>query len=469
LLYYDGNEPVSTQFSIYKNGKTVFTQKVSFSSSKNTQTITANLTSVKEGQQYYTASVQKINLEKNTKNNRKTFSVEVINEQTKVLILTSVMHPDLGALKKAIESNKQRSVDIQIINSFKKNVSDYQLIIIFNPTNNFQKVFKEIKSKKKNYFIISGGTTDWSFLNKQQLGFTKKHINQTENYGAIYNDSFTTFYQKEIGFSQFTPLLDKFGEVTFTKLHQTLLYQQIAGIQTQQPLLATLENTTDSQKSAILFGEGLWKWRAASFLIENSFKDFDLFIGNLVQYLASNKKRKRLTIIAQNLYSANATITIAAFYVDKNYLFDNRASLWLHLTNNTTKERKKLPLSLFQNSYQIELENLTSGDYSYKVSVDNQKINRFGKFKITDYKVEEQFTNANTKKLQKLADISNGKLFYANQSDKIISELLENENYFTTQKSILKEQYLIEWKWVLILIVLLLSIEWFVRKYYGKI
>ena len=137
-MNYEGKENVTSQFSIYKNGKTIFTKKVQFSSEEKSKTIATNLTSTKEGLHYYTASIRKIEGEKNTKNNTKNFSVEVIDEQTKVLILTSVLHPDLGAFKKSIESNKQRSVDVVLIDKFKNQLNDYQLVILYQPNNNFK-------------------------------------------------------------------------------------------------------------------------------------------------------------------------------------------------------------------------------------------------------------------------------------------------------------------------------------------
>ncbi len=467
ILFYEGNKSVTTQFSIYYKGKSVFSKKVNFSPSENSKTITATLVSLKKGLQYYTASIKKIDNEKNTKNNRKSFSIEVINEQTNILILSSILHPDLGTLKKSIESNKQRSVTIKLIHEFKEQLADYQLVVLFNPNLSFKKILQEIKQKNRNYFIISGEKTDWNFIKNQYLGFTKNSIHQTENYGAVYNDGFLTFFQKDIGFSQFLPLKDLYGEVSISKPHQTLLYQQINGIKTQQPLLATSE--LNGQKSAILFGNGLWKWRASSFLKTNSFENFDVFIGNLVQYLASTKKRNRLTVSAKTIYPANSKITITAFYVDKNYQFDARASLWLHLTNSVTKEIKKLPFSLVNSAYQIELENESSGNYTYKVSVDGQKINRFGRFKITDYQVEEQFTNANKEELQKMTDKTGGNLYFVHQEDMMIKDLITDTSYFTTQKSTIKEQNLIDWKWILFLIIVLLAAEWFIRKYYGKI
>jgi hypothetical protein len=467
ILNYEGTKPVNTQFSIFSKGKTVFRKNISFSSDKKSVTITANLTSSKEGLQYYTASIKKINKEKNIKNNTRNFSVEVINEQTKVLILSAVLHPDIGTLKKSIESNKQRSVDVFLIDKFKGNLIDYQLIIMYQLNNKFNSVVSNIKQKNSNYLMISGSNTDWNFINKQQLGFTKNAIRKTENYGAIYNDSFLTFLQQDIGFNNFPPLEDDFGEIVISKEHQILLHQNINGVQTSQPLLATFD--INNQKSAILFGEGIWKWRAASFLNTNSFEEFDKFTGSLVQFLASNKKRNRLEINTENLYPANSSINISAFYTDKNYQFDARAALEISITNTETKKVTKVPFSLVNNSYQVDIENLVSGDYVYIVEVLGQGITKQGRFKISDYQIEEQFTNANVNKLQQLANKTGGKLYFKSEVDNLSKDLLKNDSFYTLQNSSVKQKSLIDWKWILLFVVTLFSIEWFVRKYNGKI
>jgi hypothetical protein len=467
ILNFEGTETINTQFSIFNDGKTVYRENVSFSSDKKSATITANLTSTKEGLQYYTASINTLKNEKNTKNNSEIFSVEVINEQTKVLILSSVLHPDIGALKKSIESNKQRSVDVLLVDKFKGNIQDYQLVMFYQLNNKFTSIISELKQQNSNYLLISGADTDWNFINKQQLGFIKNAINQTENYGAIYDDSFLTFLQEDIGFDNFPPLKDKFGEVLISKEHQTLLYQNVNGIQTNQPLFTTFD--VNNQRSAVLFGEGIWKWRAASFLNSNSFEEFDKFTGSLIQYLASNKKRDRLEINAKTIYPANSTIHISAFYTDKNYQFDARAALEIAITNSETKEVTKIPFSLINNSYQIEIENLTSGDYSYKVEVLGLDIKTNGRFKITEYQIEEQFTNANESKLQQLAAKTGGKVYYKNQMADLTKELLENESFYTVQKLSIKQQILIDWKWILFFIIGLFTAEWFIRKYHGKI
>jgi REP element-mobilizing transposase RayT len=467
LLNYEGNKDIMTQFSIMNAGKTLFKKNVYFSSSKKSATIVANLTSLKEGLQYYTAAISQIENEKNIKNNSKNFSVEVIDQQTKVLLLTSILHPDIGAIRKAIESNKQRAVEVFTIDEFKNELNDYQLVILYQPNNKFEKIIAQLKQYNSNYLLVSGPQTDWTFLNQKELGIRKNAINQAENYGAIYNSSFLTFLQEDIGFNNYPPLKDKFGEVFLTKEYQTLVYQSSNGIQTQQPLFATFD--LNNQKSAMLLGEGVWKWRSASFLNSNSFEDFDKFMGNVIQYLASNKKRDRLEVETETMYPANSTITIAAYYTDKNYQFDARASLEISLTNTATKEVTNLPFSLVNNSYQTAIENLVPGNYTYKVSVLGQKIDAYGSFKITEYNIEEQFTNANVNKLQRFGEKAGGKLFFKNQGNELIQELAENESYYTVQKSSTKQKNLMDWQWIVFVILGLFTAEWFLRKYFGKI
>ncbi|MDG1529415.1 MAG: VWA domain-containing protein [Polaribacter sp.] len=466
-VLYDGNKAVKTQFTIQYKGKTIFRKNLTFSPTKAIATISTTIASTEEGVQYYKASVNKIENEENLENNSKSFSVEVLNEQTKILLLTSVLHPDIGAFKKAFETNKQRSVTIANIKEFKGDLADYQLVMLYQPTIDFETAFNSIQKSKANYFVITGNNTNWNFLNEMQPNYRKNPTNQIEEFGAIFNNGFLTFGQKDVSFESFPPINDIFGSINITSKFDALLFQNIAGYKTQTPLLATFEN--DSQKSAVLFGEGIWKWRATSFINSGSFQDFDEFLSNLVQYLATTKKRERLTLKYDALHPANVPITVNAFYVDKNYKFDARAKLNLKVTNTLTNVSQNIPFSLLNNSFEAILETLPSGDYRFIVSVENQSVRKTGRFKITTYQIEEQFTNANQKELNQLATHTSGKVYYPSESQQVIADLIGDERYITTQKSNTISQELIDWKFILILSILFFTIEWFVRKYIGKI
>ncbi len=464
FLFYEGDKNITKTFTVTHKGKRIYSKEIAFSPNKPYQNITFYSTSEEKGIQYYKASIQSLSNEKNTKNNNKNFSVEVIDEQTKVLLLSAVMHPDLGAIKRAIETNKQRKVEIKLISESSLQLEKYQFYIFYQPNALFRETFEKVSS---NYLVISGTKTDWNFINSLSIGLSKNYISKMENYSATYNPDFVTFFQGDIGFNNFPPLQDKFGEIEIDKEFQTLLYQSVAGIETEQPLLGVVRE--NNQKAMFLFGEGIWRWRAASYENQKSFESFDTFMGAITQYLSSNKKRNRLEVNVGNIYAANASVEFTVLYLDENYLFDPRASLQLKLKNEDTKEMKLVPFSLVQNSYQVAIEGLYPGEYAYEVQVEGQSIKRYGKLKVTPFKIEEQFTNANRQKLEKLAQKTSASLFFESQTNDLIKELIQDKSYFTTQKTKTSNSYLIDWKWILGLVVFFLSLEWFLRKYYGKI
>ena len=106
------------------------------------------------------------------------------------MLLTSVLHPDIGAFKKAFETNKQRSVTIANIKEFKGDLADYQLVMLYQPTIDFETAFNSIQKSKANYFVITGNNTNWNFLNEMQPNYRKNPTNQIEEFGAIFNNGF---------------------------------------------------------------------------------------------------------------------------------------------------------------------------------------------------------------------------------------------------------------------------------------
>ena len=467
FLQYEGNQSLKLRYTIENKGKIIYSKLISFSPQKNSQRIEASIKATQEGSNFYKAKIEYLENEKNKTNNLKNFSVEVIDKQTEVLILSSFYHPDLGALKKSIESDQQRKVSIRTLSKNNIKLNDFQLVILYQPNNEFKKIINELTTRKANYFLISGSKTDWNFVNNQNIGIRKNYLNQDENYTASFNSGFLNFSQKDIGFDNFPPLVNKYGETSISIPHQTLFFQNINGFTSQEPLLAT--SNVNNHKKVFLMGEGLWKWRSTSYLNSNSFQDFDEFIGNLVQFASSKKVRNRIDVNIKSIYNANARIQVGAFYVDENYQFDDRATLLFTTINKETKEKKVIPFSLTNNSYQLELTVLESGDYEYSVDVEGQNITKKGVFKINQFEIEQQFANANKEKLQRLSNKSEGVLYFENQETSLIDQLLTDKRFVSIQKSVNTKEELINWKWLLAIIVFLLSSEWLTRKYFGKI
>ncbi|MGY8969954.1 MAG: VWA domain-containing protein [Flavobacteriales bacterium] len=467
ILQYEGTQTIKLRYSLENNGKIIFSERINFSEKNNSHILKTFIKASKEGTNFFTSKIEYLENEKNVVNNSKNFSVEVIDKQSEILIVSSFYHPDLGALKKAIESDKQRKVTIRIVDNKNIQLNNYQLVVLYQPNNKFNIIIDQLNSNKSSFMLITGSKTDWLFLNNKSLGINKKNINQLENYSARFYNGFLNFSQKNIGFENFPPLIDYYGETTVSIPHQTLLYQSINGFSSQNPLLATANH--NNQKKVFLFGEGIWKWRSSSFLKNDSFQYFDEFIGNLVQYASNKKIRNRLDLDITSFYNANSSIQIGAFYVDENYQFDDRATILFTIKNKNSKKKQTFPFSLSGSSYQLELTSLEAGEYEYTIKVDGQNISKKGTFKVNEFLVEEQFTNANSYKLELLAQKTAGKLYFEDKYRLVIDDLTNDTRFSTIQKSKKTIDKLVNWQWLMLLIIGLLSLEWFIRKYIGKI
>ena len=467
ILQYEGTQTIKLRYSLENNGKIIFSERINFSEKNNSHILKTFIKASKEGTNFFTSKIEYLENEKNVVNNSKNFSVEVIDKQSEILIVSSFYHPDLGALKKAIESDKQRKVTIRIVDNKNIQLNNYQLVVLYQPNNKFNIIIDQLNSNKSSFMLITGSKTDWLFLNNKSLGINKKNINQLENYSARFYNGFLNFSQKNIGFENFPPMIDYYGETTVSIPHQTLLYQSINGFSSQNPLLATANH--NNQKKVFLFGEGIWKWRSSSFLKNDSFQYFDEFIGNLVQYASNKKIRNRLDLDITSFYNANSSIQIGAFYVDENYQFDDRATILFTIKNKNSKKKQTFPFSLSGSSYQLELTSLEAGEYEYTIEVDGRNISKKGTFKVNEFLVEEQFTNANSYKLELLAQKTAGKLYFEDKYRLVIDDLTNDTRFSTIQKSKKTIDKLVNWQWLMLLIIGLLSLEWFIRKYIGKI
>jgi hypothetical protein len=464
FVNYTGSKAVSQEFRLKQGNSTVFRKTLEFSEENISEKVMVTLPSRSAGVKTYSAVIQSVEGEKNTANNTRNFAIEVIDEKTNVLILASVLHPDLGALKKSIESNQQRSAEIKTIGE-ELDLGKYQLVVLYQPTRLFQPVYEKLNNLKANTFTITGTETDYAFLNSVQEGFKKQSSAQDESYLPVFNLNYTVFQLEDIGFDDFPPLKDQFGKFTANVAFHPILHKSVSGIQTEEPMLMTLEK--EEQRKAYLFGEGIWKWRAKSYLDERSFEKFDEFFGKLVQYLASDKRRSRLELEHESFYRKGDQLVIEARYFDKNYVFDPRAELQIRLKNKASGKISSRPFLLKNNSYEVNLSDLSPGEYQFTVSVEGQSLAESGEFTLIAFDVEKQFMNADVEKLQQIA--TDSQVYFPTGSESLANDLLGNTAFKPVQKSRETTMPLIEWYWLLGIIVLALAVEWFVRKYRGLV
>ena len=467
IATYEGSDAIKSELRITTGNAIIFSKPLVFDTENTSEIVSFNLPASHVGISSYRAELLPLENEKNTVNNYKNFAVEIIDQKTNVAIVSEIIHPDLGAIKKSIESNEQRQATILTPKEYLNQSNEYQLVVIYQPTLNFKQIFNEIKRLKLNKFVIAGKETSWLALNALQDNYKQQITNQTEEFQPALNQNYAAFLIDNLNFEQFPPLSSEFGETIFSVPVDALLYKKINGTQIDEPLLATFE--VNNQREALLLGQGLWRWRAQSYLDAGNFNNFDNFFGKLVQYLSSNQRKTRLNVNYESFYDGNDNVIITAQYFNKNYEFDANKSLNITVKNKGTKSTSTFPFVLGNNNYRVDLSGLGAGDYTFTVSTNGENISKSGELKILNFNVEQQFLNANVPKLKAIAENSNGKAYFIDNTEELLKQLIDDPRFATVQKSSKKVVPLIDFKYLLAFIAFFLSVEWFIRKYNGLI
>lgn len=463
FVQYSGNKSISSDFTIVKGNSIVHREKIAFSAKNKSAIINLLLPADQTGLQIYKARISSSELEKNTYNNSKDFAVQVIDQKTEVGIISSINHPDVGALKRAIESNSQRKVTI--VTPENAVVQNFDVLILYQPTNSFKSVFEKNKNIGVNSLIITGMSTDFNYLSSVQDDLAFKMSSQREDYIPTFETKFNLFALDDLGFSNLPPLHHPFGTVQAKASTTTLLSSKIRNIATEMPLLTFVENKAN--RSAYLLGENIWKWRLQYYADHKSFDNFDIFIDKTIQFLATNQAKKSLVVTHESFYNSGDAIEINAQYFNKNFEFDEQARLNISIKNRETSAVKQYDLLKSTNSFKVNLDGLAAGKYDFVVTELNSKTKYNSFFEILDFDIEKQFVNPDLRQLSELSTRTSAFLSYGANTDALIKQLLNDKTYNAVQREVVKKTPLIESMWLLIILCVTLASEWFIRKYHG--
>jgi len=460
-LNYRGKAALETKFIIEKDGVTIQSEKVVFSKDRMNHRLEFHLPADQMGMQLYKARLIPFEDEDNTLNNSFDFGIEVIDEKTKVAVIYDVLHPDLGMIKRSIESNQQRTVELVPVDELSKMDKDFSIFVLYQPNEGFKEIMEQLVEDDISYFIITGTQTNWDFLNKVQSAFARERSGVTENYFPVYQDNFKAFQTEDLGFDRFEPLIDYFGALSFNVPYESLLSQSVNGIKSNDPLLVGYQEGIN--RRVVLFGENIWKWRLNSFKATNSFEKFDQFFNSLIQYLHLTDKNKSMELIYNAVYHGNDPIIIKVKNYDSNLNPDLNSDIYIQFKD----AEERIPFYVKNNAYETQIPTLKEGKYQFDIINKNSKKKQSGSFMVVAFTLEQEKTSANSVGLNQLSMNSGGQLFYQDQFAELKQVLLENPSFRSIEKENIKMISLIDWKWLLGLIVLSLGLEWSIRKYRG--
>lgn len=454
--------------------KLLQTKEISYNSANYFQSYDFILSADRVGVSHYRLSLSNTEGEATYKNNTRDIFVEVMDGRQKILLVANSPHPDIAALKTAIESNRNYQLDVDYAADFSRKLNDYNLVILHqlpSATQRIQHILTEAKSLKKPLLFIVGSQTLIPEFNKaQDVLIIKTNGGKYNDVVAAVRKDFTLFTLSDKTMQTLPalpPLNNFFGDYVANPAAKVLLNQKINSVSTDFPLW--MFSDVGEAKTGVIAGEGLWRWRLYDYKMNKNQDATNELINKTIQYLSVKADKRPFRVnIAKNIFQDNEAITFDAQLYNANYELVNSPDVNLKITGEDGKSYD-YKFNKTEKAYELNAGFLPAGNYNYTASVQfgNGTLNASGKFSVSSLQLEELRTRADYQVLFQLATQHNGTMHSLANMDKIADEI----NAKNQLKPVLYDSFFTEsainLRWIFFLLLLLISLEWGLRKYLG--
>ena len=429
----------------------------------------------KTGIQRFLVTISSIEGEESTSNNYKNFFIDILDARQKILIYAHAAHPDISALKRTISQNENFEIELKFAHESDFEVNDYDLVILHQlPSTKYDisGILNKLDRSKIARFFVLGEKSNLNRLNEiQNLLDIQAQQGKPNEVTAVVPPNFSLFTLDEEfrgKVQKLPPLSAPFGEYTVSPAGQVFMYQKIGNIQTGFPLLVFGES--EGIKTGILSAEGIWSWQLFDYLQRENHDFVKSILSKSIQYLSIKEdKRKFKVLTAKNIFKENEPIIFDGELYNNSYELINTPEVSLNIKNEEDQEFEFV-LNRVQNFYSLNAGFFPEGNYTYQAQTNfnNELLNHYGKFSVQALDFELSEPTANHNLLKSLANSRNGSFYLPNEIDKLITALKSNNNVKPVLYQSVQNRSLIHLKWPFFLIFILLSAEWFLRRYYGN-
>ncbi len=464
-------------YEIDRNGKRIKIQSVPLQFNSNEELIEKRLViePKQTGVVQYQLSLAPLKDEVTLQNNSRSLFVEVLNSRKKVLILAEAPHPDIGAIRQALQKSKNYEVDVAYADDDLIRPEAYNFIILHGlPSSRYplSDFLQNVHSRHQAVWYIYSLHTNLNLLSEaQNLVSLSSSTGGTNEARPVFNKDFSLFTLPdhiESSINEFPPLLAPFGNYGLKTAAHPLLFQKIGNVTTAYPLL--LYGNDNQSRTALLLGTGIWRWRLYDYLMNGNHLLSDELITQSAQFLSVAEDKRQFRVkLAKKVFDETEPVLFSAELYNENYELINDPDVELVIIDSSGKEYP-YRFNKSGKAYQLNAGYFPSGKYQYRASVayNGKEFSANGRFIVQKVDLELLSTRARHDILFQISRESGGKLFAPDR----INDLIDEVNGSETLKPILRDTFqtrsLMEFKWIFFLLIILLSMEWFLRKYFGS-
>jgi hypothetical protein len=433
--------------------------------------VTFTVEAKEKGIQHYTIAVTPVAGDFYKGNNYQDIYVDVQDSRERVAIIYDAPHPDISALGQALASGVRYEVTEFKLSEFKAEPGSYDLIILYQvPSLVSTTGIEKITASGTSLLYILGGQSDINSFNKLNTGLTitGSKITWSEAF-PLLNSAFALFTldkDEEQAFQDYPPLMTPFGNYQSNPLSDVLLYQKIGSVSTQFPMILFYQDAT--RKTGVIAGENLWRWRLSDYIHSGNHDNFDKLIHKIVQFLAVKGDKSFFRVRIAGKFPETDPVQVEAELYNESYELINQPDVSMVITD---EHDKSFPFGFNKtgNGYFLNAGNFPIGNYTYKatVTVGSKQYEKKGGFMVVPVNIEATNTIADHALLYRIASSHGGTVSGSRGLDSLATQILDRSDIHSVSYAQKRFSELITSPWIFLIILLLLSVEWTIRKRSG--
>ncbi|MGQ9642615.1 MAG: vWA domain-containing protein [Ignavibacterium sp.] len=447
-------------------------------------------TAQQSGEKKLSIRINNLSGESSTANNVYPFFLNVRSNKIKVLLLSGSPSPDLSFIKNALQKENNFQVNtltqvsssnfLEINPNQKIDSADVIFLLSFPTKETSQEIFNRVKEKILNkntpFFLMLNSSTDISKLSQisNELPLTIQNIRgdylnaQPDlNTDELNNPIISTNINLN-DWNNLPPVLYTSGNILPKTESKVLSYLKVDNNRLKQPLIVS--RNFASKRSVCFVGKDFWKWKLQT--APKNIQLYDNLIINIAKWLSVTDEQKQFNVrTLRKFYSAGDEVEFFAELYDESLNPINDAEINIKI-KSTTDETELSLTSIGNGLYEGKIKLLKSGDYNYSAEAKlNGKLYKkeSGRFNVGDIDIEMIETRMNFELLNDLSLRTGGSLFFPDDSDFIINKIRESIKKVSDNKVVESQFRLWSNEWMLVIVILLFSLEWFIRKQSGML
>ena len=438
---------------------------VSVNSDKYDRSVSFTIKAQSAGLHHYVISIPDAEGEKNVINNRRDIFVDVVEEKKNILIVSAAPHPDVNAIKDALSGLESYKVTVCTADNLPASLIGYNAIILHGLPSLRSKLATQLVAARKPLWCILSNQTDIAGFNElQQLTHTTVSPVTPHDVLTMYDPAFTEFTLPQNIQSvtdKMPPLLVAAGNV-HTAPGANILFTDRQG---QMPLWVLQQG---SVPTAILMGEGLWRWRLYEYKNFNQHTVIDECIRQTVAFLSANNNEKPFSVALQTyVWSDQEAVSLNAYLLNANNEQVNTTDVQLTITDSA---RRKQNFSFERSGtvYSLNIGVWAGGTYSYSAhtTYKDKEYTAGGSFVVESIPLELMESGADYPLLYGMAHKYNGSLVAEKNVAALYDSITHNEHIKPVIQTNAETVPLVDRKWYFFIILLLAVCEWLLRKYW---